>query len=79
MLLTVLVVVCWLATVGLPLVALSLMRSVDAPAETAVPLVFAWFLTPFLAAVGLTVGLVVLQRSRRRGERERRDPRRAAL
>lgn len=65
MLLTVLAVVCWVATITLPIVALSLMLRVEAPAERAVPIVIAWFLTPFMAAVGVTVGLVILQRSRR--------------
>lgn len=65
MLLTVLAVVCWVATITLPIVALSLMLRVEAPVERAVPIVIAWFLTPFMAAVGVTVGLVILQRSRR--------------
>lgn len=65
MLLVVLVVVAWAATVALPLYAWSLMLRVDAPEERAVPIVLGWFATPFIAAVGLTVGLVVLQRSRR--------------
>ncbi|MDT0232742.1 hypothetical protein [Curtobacterium sp. BRB10] len=64
-LLVVLVVVAWAASVALPLYAWSLMLRVDAPEERAVPIVLAWFVTPFIAAVGLTVGLVVLQRARR--------------
>ncbi|WP_439693055.1 hypothetical protein ACRQ4B_02100 [Curtobacterium sp. SP.BCo] len=69
-LLTVLVVVCWIATVALPLVASTLLRGVDAPADRSVTIVIAWFLTPFLAAVGATVGLVALQRSRRAVRRQ---------
>ncbi|TCL79867.1 hypothetical protein EDF23_102260 [Curtobacterium sp. PhB128] len=61
----VLVVVSWVATIALPIVALSLMLHVEAPAERAVPIVIAWFVTPFMTAVGVTVGLVILQRSRR--------------
>ncbi|WP_148058301.1 hypothetical protein [Curtobacterium sp. PhB78] len=64
-LLMVLVVVSWVATIALPIVALSLMLHVEAPAERAVPIVIAWFMTPFMTAVGVTVGLVILQRSRR--------------
>ncbi|WP_131920952.1 MULTISPECIES: hypothetical protein [unclassified Curtobacterium] len=57
--------VSWVATIALPIVALSLMLHVEAPAERAVPIVIAWFVTPFMTAVGVTVGLVILQRSRR--------------
>ncbi|MBF4584791.1 hypothetical protein [Curtobacterium sp. VKM Ac-2887] len=77
-LLTVLVVVCWVATIALPIVALSLMLHVEAPAERAVPIVIGWFMTPFMTALGVTIGLVILQRSRRSAELERRDQRRAA-
>ncbi|WIE72037.1 hypothetical protein [Curtobacterium sp. MCJR17_020] len=57
--------VSWGATIALPIVALSLMLHVEAPAERAVPIVVAWFMTPFMTAVGVTIGLVILQRSRR--------------
>jgi hypothetical protein len=64
-LLIVLVVISWAATVALPLIALSLLLGVDAPADRTTTIVVGWFLTPFLSAAGLTVGLIVFRRSRR--------------
>ncbi|WIB31253.1 hypothetical protein [Curtobacterium sp. MCSS17_005] len=69
-LLTVLVIASWTATVVLPLLVLHLLLGVDAPADRASPIGIGWFVTPALTAAGLTVGLVVLRRSRRAGARQ---------
>lgn len=69
-LLTVLVIASWAATVVLPLLVLHLLLSVDAPADRALPIAIGWFVTPALTAVGLTVGLLILRRSRRAGARQ---------
>jgi hypothetical protein len=66
-LLTVLVTVSWVATVVLPLLVLRLLLGIEAPTDRVVPIVLGWFATPALAAAGLTVGLVILRRSRGTG------------
>ncbi|MCS6546773.1 hypothetical protein NYS50_02660 [Curtobacterium flaccumfaciens pv. flaccumfaciens] len=69
-LLTVLVIASWTATVVLPLLVLHLLLGVDAPAERVLPITLGWFVTPALTAAGLTVGLVILRRSRKSGARQ---------
>jgi hypothetical protein len=51
---------------GLPLTVFVLLLGVDAPADRTTVIVLGAALTPALAAVGLTVGLVVLRRHARR-------------
>jgi hypothetical protein len=72
-LLTVLVIVAWTAAVVVPVLMLRLLLGVDAPHDRLVTIVFASFLTFALLAAGLTVGLVVLRRSRQAGA-ARRSP-----
>ncbi|MGN7221626.1 hypothetical protein ACTHQN_02100 [Curtobacterium flaccumfaciens] len=69
-LLTVLVIVSWTAAVVVPLLTLRLLLGLDAPHDRLVTIVFASFLTFALLAGGLTVGLVVLRRSRSAGARQ---------
>jgi NhaP-type Na+/H+ and K+/H+ antiporter len=69
-LLTVLVSASWTAAVVVPVLILRLLLGVDAPHDGLVTIVFASFLTFALLAAGLTVGLVILRRSRRSGARQ---------
>ncbi|WP_146245860.1 MULTISPECIES: hypothetical protein [unclassified Curtobacterium] len=69
-LLTVLVIASWTASVVVPVLMLRLLLGVDAPHDRLVTIVFASFLTFALLAAGLTVGLVVLRRSRRAEARQ---------
>jgi hypothetical protein len=64
--LTLVVVVLWLAAVGMGVTAFVLLHDVGAAAGRVAFIVGAWFATPALPAVAATVGLVVLRRSRRR-------------
>ncbi|WP_186377218.1 hypothetical protein [Curtobacterium pusillum] len=70
-LLAVLVTLAWIATVALPVTVFVLLRGVDAPADRTTVIVLGAALTPALAAVGLTVGLVVLRRHARGSSRFR--------
>ncbi|MCS6575192.1 hypothetical protein [Curtobacterium poinsettiae] len=69
-LLSVLVIASWTAAVVVPLLTLRLLLGVGAPHDRLVTIAFASFLTFALLAAGLTVGLVILRRSRMAGVRQ---------